>query len=459
MEPSHPYLLPRQVPTSAGVIYQKPQLSIQQNLSTSQYGGLVIRPQVEKMVSLLQHANSVGIAALDSYSGLGHYSNFERPVVTCHAGEFALVDGTVLKPFIVPAENNGFIDSDGQPEFDKCAIYPMALLSNAVTFQIKTDSAEEGSNTLTVRYYSDYRDVNTQYATVSANFTLVPGAWSVEVPVLNAASTGTLNGVAFTWPSIAGADAEQGVDFQSSIRIGATKGSTHALDSWTEFSLWDLIGNVDGAQTVKKQYYDAQRISVTGFSALLRNTTAADYKSGSVVAAQLPGGAEDLVPTQGEQMYRFLASYNDPKSYSGQLNEGVHWFFAPEKIQDWFFVKQQSEQNDERPFLAIAWSGVAVNDLANMLGLVLDLKLNIELLSTDISLIKFMPTADLTRLMDLYVSMVSAHNPLGENPDHKSKIRKIAKSFINSPITKDAFNRLLSAGQTLIPLALAAIGL
>jgi hypothetical protein len=156
-------------------------------------------------------------------------------------------------------------------------------------------------------------------------------------------------------------------------------------------------------------------------------------------------------------MYKFISSFNDPKTYSGQLNKGLHWFFAPEKIQDWFFQPTSVERRGEKPFFACAWSGVAVNDLANMLGLVLDIRVNIELLSTDISLMKFSPSSDLLRLMDLYVTLVSAHNPVGENPSHMSKIKKIVGSILSNPVLRSSLKQAALAGLKLVPLAIGAI--
>lgn len=163
-----------------------------------------------------------------------------------------------------------------------------------------------------------------------------------------------------------------------------------------------------------------------------------------------------MIPADPLQAYKFLSSYNDPKTHSGQLNKGLHWFFAPEKVQDWFF-RDVLDPDGERPFLALAYSGVATNDLANMLGFTLDIRINIELLTTDISLMKFMPSADLSRLFDMYITMVSAHNSVGENPNHKQKIAKIVQSIMTNPYTKQGLKAAYQAGKVLVPLALSAL--
>jgi hypothetical protein len=221
-------------------------------------------------------------------------------------------------------------------------------------------------------------------------------------------------------------------------------------------SLWSMLGNVAGADTCENQYRSSERYSITGFSALLTNTTASQYKSGSLVAAQLPGGSEHLIPADPQEAYNFIASYNDPKTHSGQLNKGAHWFFTPEKVQDWFF-RPPEDHRGERPYFAVAWSGVATNDLANMLGLKLKIRANIELLSTNVSLIKFMPSADLGRLFELYITLVSAHNTLSENAGHESKIKKIVSSIVANPYVRQSLQIAAVAGKTLIPLAIAAL--
>lgn len=443
MEPSHPYLLPRTVPTSAGVIFHKPQMSIIKNLETEPHGVMIIRPNVENTVSLStlfeggpldpepseippSEGFKLKTRTLSVNMDLKKHDGVKVPTRTMSStAQYFLPDGGVATGQLI-YERVSF------PNLSKLIVYAYGNIADGTEVTLNFRRSNPGATVFT--------DIIAPVMAVAAagrvafNVTLPLMAISDVSLYLQAASE-------LTWEQTL----TQVVGF--SVEGGSSMVTT---------SLWDMLGNVQGATTSQMQYYAAERYSITGFSALLRNTTASQYKSGSVVAAQVPGGSAHLIPSDPVEAYNFVASYNDPKTYSGQLNKGIHWFFTPEKVQDWFF-KPTSDPEGERPFLVIAWSGVATNDLANKLGLTLDIRTNIELLTTDISLMKFMPTADLSRLMDLYITLVSAHNSVGENPDHKNKIRTIVNSIVKNPYVTTGLKMMRETGKVVLPLVLAAL--
>lgn len=450
MEPSHPYLLPRTVPTSAGVIFHKPQLSIIKNLEQEPFSVMIIRPAVEETVTY----SVLGTVGLPINTNPVKVPDFNDPKITTSMVTWAfpaplVTTGGELIPDIVERDDSFIIEADGSALFNATALYDTlqwpvgATIAFTVTVLNKAGGVLNGRLTI-----KDELGANLE---ASAVLTSSGSIFNGVLTTTTANATAGRKTIAFVVSTV-------GAEIQpKQFEISVTGFSVPGGETLTKtLSLWEMLGNVTGSETSREQYYHAERYSITGFSALLRNTTASQYKSGSIVAAQLPGGSEHLVPGDPETAYRFIASYNDPKTHSGQLNKGLHWFFSPEKVQDWFF--RPTEDNlGERPFLAVAWSGVAANDLANMLGLTLDLRINIELLTTDISLMKFMPSPDLSRLFDLYITMVNAHNSVGENPDHKAKIRKIVQSIMSSPYTKAALKAAIAAGKVVVPLALAAM--
>jgi hypothetical protein len=360
---------------------------------------------------------------------------------------FQTAEGSQIRPELFPVNGYGYVAENGQYVSGFICIFRgVAMTDGEFIFDYRREGSS-GNQTL--------RILNVDGCITEQQFD--------AAPIL---STNTVAYVDGQWGSSAVLPVDFTVHDIAFVYVGATTQAHEArlsisnadtTSQWVhdDYSLWELVGSVEGSDTIEKQYNGAQRYAITGLSALLSNTSAGAYKSGSLVAAQLPGGSEYLVPTTGEEMYRFIASYNDPKTFQGQLNKGVHWFFSPEKIQDWFYTSTREDIPNVKPYLAIAWSGVAVNDLANMLGLTLNVRVNIELLTTDVSVIKFSPSADLSRLMDLYLTLVSAHNPIGENPNHKDKIKKIVSKILSDPATKRLINEMKSAGRTLIPLALS----
>lgn len=449
MDPKHPFLLPRTVPTSAGVIFQQPELSIIKDLQDEPFSVMIVRPDVENTVSL---STIVPSAVIDDRSrrqphGSKHVKvNWPNNTSLSCSTSFLTDAGNTIYPDIEAGSAN-IIESDGSISRLQVATYKNLQWGNAatLTFDMRGSFDQETTGSISL--------VKNGVIILTNTLTFTAGATENRLQAtLTSSSSNNLDQpsqILVNFPS-----GLEGDSIYYGVRLlGFTQGPT---TTFKHHSLWDLLGNVDGAQTCKEQYEKAERYSITGFSALLSNTTASQYRSGSIVTAQLPGGSEHLVPSDPEKAYRFAASYNDPKTYSGQLSKGMHWFFTPEKVQDWFFRPTEDTIGD-RPFLVVAWSGVATNDLANKYGAKLKVRINIELLSTDISLIKFMPTADLARLMDVYVTLVAAHGNVGENPEHERRVKRIASQIMSNPYTKSALRMALNAGTKLIPLALAAL--
>lgn len=446
MEPHHPYLLPRTVPTSAGVIFQKPQLAITQDLSVAPFGGLIIRPEVERTVTHIHYSPPTEVlGATDFYGGKGYIPNGNLSDIGVSV-PLTLVNDTVLNPSYEPFSGIMYIDLNGDLVYDSKPYWPNLTVSATGVITVTCITFR----TLTWPVMLQHRTSSAvPWTTIDTeNMVAIDGGWSATLNIGAALLSGDFA------IQMGGFVAH---DVRFSVRVDPTQWDTQGQYVSTDYSLWELLGDNPGSEIVKTQFENAERYSITGFSALLQNATAQFYKSGSVVGAQFPGGSEPRIPQNGDAMYKFISSFNDPKTYSGQLNKGLHWFFAPEKIQDWFFQPTSVERRGEKPFFACAWSGVAVNDLANMLGLVLDIRANIELLSTDISLMKFSPSSDLLRLMDLYVTLVSAHNPVGENPSHMSKIKKIVGSILSNPVLRSTLKQAALAGLKLVPLAIGAV--
>lgn len=442
MEPDHPFLLPRSVPTSAGVIFHKPQKSFVQDLDTSPTGYAIIKANVDEILTV---CTEMGPAAAMPTPVTGPDQNFAQrsdplpALTTLSFGGQRIVNGNIIGMSKRVRSGYTIIEPDGSLDFNTAWVYEGSWSAGAkLNLFIENFDFDLTGINFTVRDAVGGGVLITSGIVVDG-----AGGYKAEATLASAGSGSLV--------------------FEAPIR-GSTLYSLRFTGTWTliaqplkvVYSLWDLLGNVEGAGTSKTQFLAAEKYSITALSALLMNTTAVQFKSGSIVCAQLPGGSTHVLPGAPSDMYQFVASYNDPKTYSGQLNKGAHWFFSPEKIQDYFF-RPITEPDGERPYFVAAWTGVAVNDLANKLGLTLELRINIELLTADISLMKFSPTPDLARLMDLYISMVSANSTLSENPNHKAKIKRLVTKIYNSPYTRDALKAMAAAGTKLVPLALAAL--
>lgn len=444
MEPSHPFLLPRSVPCSAGVMYHKCKHNINQDLETDPSGYAVVSANVDRILTVCSSKSS-GVPLDTNFlfpeqNERVHLNTPPHRLATTVGGSI-VVAGQLISPTLQDLVGYSALQSDGTFVEDKVWVWDIDIAANTIlTFSGHTEEQYLGGQQVAFKSYPSGGNVQT------ANWAQTDNEVKAAIPL----GVGTLSGKYFI--SVFLCDGFEG----GTYNFTAGKVTTKAAPNIRVYSLWELLGNVHGSEISQQQFAAAAKYSITGLSSLIQNTSAAQYKSGSIVCAQLPGGTFVDLPADPLEMYEMIGSFNDPKTYSGQLNQGAHWFFAPEKIQDWFF-RPVTDTDGDRPYFVAAWNGVAVNEMANKLGLTIQLRINIELLTSDISLMKFLPTADLSRLMDLYVTMVAAHNTVSENPNHMAKIRKIISSVMKSPYTRDALISMAKAGTKLIPLALAAL--
>lgn len=450
MEPNGAFLLPRPVPTSAGIIFQKPQYPFHQDLLEQPFGCAIVRPTVEDTLTMFVKSDSDNIVASGSQVG-GTFGGIANPVTI--APRFKGTHG-------IPAIST-FNFNDGRffpkgDSYESGTEYYSDPVTTASTLTFSVSLQPVGwHGVIGVRLYSVDDSVYPPVKTyIGALVNIVsPGVQNVST---TGAVTNSKIGLEFTRTSLTEEPGVNTLAVSITLSSGAMSfGTGTESESWKTFSLWDILANVPGVDVVKRQYYNSQRTCLTGFSALLRNTTAALYKSGSIVASQLTGGSEGLLPLDPNEFYSYVSSMNDPKVYSGQLNKGLHWFFTPEKIQDYFFNPKLYQ--NARPFLAVSWNAPGVGPDLSELGLCWDFRINIECLTVDISMMKFLPAMDPLGLMELYLTLVSLHNPIGENPGHKAKIKNIINSVAKSPLFQDTLTRMAVAGVKMIPLAAAML--
>lgn len=447
MEPNGAFLLPRPVPTSAGVIFQKPQYPFSQDISEQSIGCAIIRPTVEDTLTLYQKFSSANIVGVGNQAGR---SSVTSPNPVTFAPKFVGSNG-VPRTKVVNL-NDGAMYPKGDTLAFGTEYYddPITTVDGNL-FSVNINPVGWHGN-VNLRVYEIDDSVNPPTKTELHVVALqAPGTVNITTDaIINKKIT-----LGLTRASMSEDSGSNFADVSVIALQNLTFGDSTDSYAWKTFSLWELLGHNTGIETLQRQYSSSQRTCVSGFSVLLRNTTASLFKSGSVVAAQMTGGSENQLPSMPDDFYNYVAAYNDPKTYSGQLNKGLHWFFSAEKVQDLFFTPKPYEQ--ARPFLVAAWQCAPVADANSFIGLTLDFRINIECLTSDISMMKFIPSQDPLGLLELYLSLVSLHNPIGENPGHRSKIANIIKKVGSSPLFKETAKRMAIAGVQTIPLMLAAL--
>lgn len=447
MEPNRPFLLPRLVPTSAAPYYLSPVLPYNQNTQDNPYGGIIVSPDPKKFVTIVKYETS---EVVPEYVTVPH-SPVSSPNINhniCLGPLFQTTAGNVLKPDIVPMQGMCFVGEDGDWIDQYAPIYRGVTLTSA---SIAIKALVQPNSWAATFKLKDATGCTTQNQINSAptlatffNSAIAPNVWTTDAVT----PIDCVNKDLCLVSNVATSDVLQ---FQIQV-MGMT-----TTPQWIhqEYSLFELLANVGGSETLEEQFNRSQSFCITAVSVRGTVTTAPMYKSGGLASAQFTGRSKSFLPNTADKMYKYIGAYNDPKVHEGELSKGVHWFFVPEKIQDWFYKPTDVVYEDNMPYFAAAWYAPPVGD-ATQIGITWYFDVTYELLTTDISAMKFSPSADTHGLMQLYLTLVSSHNPLSENPNHKAKIKQIVTAITKDPAMRKLLSETAKAGKRLLPLAMTA---
>lgn len=464
--------MPRPIPTPAGVIFQHAELSKKIDVNINPYNALIARPNVYNTLEIFetQAVSTSGSFQITSGQTDGLISN--DTLYFWLSPDFVLADGTVLYSTVSQAVVAG-VDAVALERLPASGLYPQSgtfqdisggvrswsgdwtAISPALSF--KTTQNVGGAINISVTPY--YLVGGTWVSTASSVASLLNANNVTDVPVALPGETGATETallVELTAPSF---DVLRSLSFVAQTRGTWTKSEGDIVVTKT-YSLFDLIGyDKHGVSALEQQYRTANRHCVTGFSCCVTNTTADIYKGGSIAAAQLPGDSLIDLPDRPEQIKSFLASRNDGKVYTGMLKRGAHYSYIPEKVQDLFFVREGSDddlENFHLPFGVMAWEAAPI-DGNNTLSILITIKMNVELITTDLSVSKFQPSQDLAQVHEIVTMLMQGHNPMSENPDHMAKVKKIAKNVVTHPMFKKVVGDLARAGMKAAPSLLALL--
>lgn len=210
------------------------------------------------------------------------------------------------------------------------------------------------------------------------------------------------------------------------------------ITSWRDYSLWDLIGVQ--ATDVQRQYGTSEYHVVTAFDCLMKNVTTEASRGGTLVAAQLPGKSENLIPAVADDIYRFLSERSYFRYGPDNLSEGCHYSYIPTRLPNWFFHQKNDESLTELSYALIAFTTPSASAASIVQKTEMNISFNVcyDLISTDLSLCYFQCPSDFHRLIDLYTAVASTTNPLSGNPSHREKIKSTLSRLWNSPELRDA---------------------
>lgn len=214
-------------------------------------------------------------------------------------------------------------------------------------------------------------------------------------------------------------------------------------------------------QSVMEDFRQAEKFSLTAFSALISNTSAQLNKGGSIRAAQLPGGTRDQLPLDPEKLYTFLGNVNSIHTLrSLQLSDGAFWSYHPEKIQDLMFRKHLTPEDtflygdNELPYFVVAFKWAAESAAPQLNA---ELNICMEYLTNSLVSPKFTSPTDTTRLIELWLTLGNRENHVSHNPNHFDAVKAMTKIVLDRTLMNPEFrSAVFRAGKTLGKIALAA---
>lgn len=476
LEPDRAFLMPRPIPTPAGVIFQHAELSKKIDVNVNPFNAMIARPSVYNTIQTFETRQNIAtgtfkmsigqtVLGSDFSSSSGDASFWLAPDMVIGQGETLQAYGSETPIAGVSAygavrdPNGGYdpqvAESDGDLSTVFCWSGDWTAPSQAVTIRSNQNLAGNVNIVLTPYYNLG----GAWSAGTSSASTLINANSITNVPVTLAGELGATETALLAQLSAPSVEVMGSLSFTIQTFSVWTKSLGDSVVSKT-YSLFDLIGyDKHGVSALEQQYKTAARHCVTGFSCCVTNTTAEIYKGGSIAAAQLPGDSIQDLPERPEQIKSFLASRNDGKVYTGMLKRGAHYSFIPEKVQDLFFVREGSDddlENFHLPYGVFAWEAAPI-DGNNTLSVLITVKINVELITTDLSVTKFAPSQDLAQVHEIIVMLMQSFNPMSENPDHLAKVKKIARGVVNHPMFRKTVTDLLKAGIKVAPSLLALL--
>lgn len=218
----------------------------------------------------------------------------------------------------------------------------------------------------------------------------------------------------------------------------------------TEFSVLRAVSG--GSDVILNQFKIANSYRVTSFMAVVTNTTAQIAKGGSVIGATFPGDSYQTIPKQ-EIYDDYVSSRNT--SYVESLDEGITWYYKPEKVQDLYFKTTDFTYKDllygvaDLPFALLAFAPPEQTTGAPFpLGIKVTLNITVQYITPDVSSAQFYPAVDATYFLHALLAAWGSAPNFSRNADHWETIKRFAMSVARNPAVQGAFKMLATEAVT-----------
>lgn len=226
---------------------------------------------------------------------------------------------------------------------------------------------------------------------------------------------------------------------------------------WESRSLWECI-TTDPEQIIplRAQYNRASHVRFGLYDMTIKNATAPIAKGGLIASAQVPGGENhSAILRNPDDLYPWLSCLPHDASGPMDFEMGQHYFYIPEKLQDWMF-KPITTNQVQKDFLRLDIPKIitAIYSPQSLSGTTAIINLvgyaHYEFLTTDLSTVQFKcPGDSLQQITKLLQSMRSVPQ-FTENPKHLKAIGDAIMSVVKSPLFKKTAMELGTLGLEML---------
>lgn len=418
MDPDHPFMIPRLVPTEATMNRYQTSKAITIDEESRYLVGMV-QPSIEAPIVILKKS-AEGI----DYTGRRPYESYHHLASTGQVidwdNELQVEGGSSrLAPTHI---DNGL----------HYAEYQEKVVSGGKAFNgiVNTHAANA--------WWFNVKNNNSTSVTMRAGLYVVnegvrqdTGIWGTSVTIAAGASQKvycgefTQSGTPDSFTLSFRIDAVGSSQAQYSLDVGV--GGALSLGATWIWERMPFMSSTGEHATVLANYAASSGVSTTGFSFLLQNHAASIQKGGTICAAKMAGGSRKDMPMDPVSIASYVSTRNGRDVVSSSpLKDGLFWSYSPEKLQDLMFRKhpdlgQEFLYGDRQlPYILFAckWSSPEMAP-----DLVATFKINMEYITNNVVVPKWISPVDTGRLMELWIALSSNHCHLTENPKHLKAIK------------------------------------
>lgn len=226
---------------------------------------------------------------------------------------------------------------------------------------------------------------------------------------------------------------------------------------WESRSLWECITTEpDQVIPLRAQYNRASHVRFGLYDLTVKNATAPIAKGGLISSAQVPGGENhSAILRNPDELYPWLSCLPHDASGPMDFENGQHYFYIPEKLQDWMF-KPITTNQVQKDFLRLDIPKIitAIYSPQSLSGTTAIITLagyaHYEFLTTDLSTVQTKCPGDSLQQITKLLQAMRSVPQFTENPKHLKAIGDAIMKVVKSPLFKKTAMELGTLGLEML---------